>query len=103
MSESLQHDPTERKRILAASAPWLAAALNVLPGLGTGYIYQRRWMAYWITVSLGALWVGLDAMALEARLLGGELEMGAAVPGLLALALVTAAEAFLAARRARMN
>ncbi len=38
-----------QKKLLASSSGWVAVALNVLPGLGTGYIYQRRWRAYWIT------------------------------------------------------
>ena len=43
--------PTKQE-ILAASAGWVAVTLNVLPGLGTGYLYQRRWKAYWITSAL---------------------------------------------------
>jgi len=43
--------PTKQE-ILAASAGWVAVTLNVLPGLGTGYLYQRRWKAYWITSGL---------------------------------------------------
>ncbi len=51
MDESLQ------KTILVNSAGWVAALLNFFPGLGTGYIYQRRWKAYWITTAISALWV----------------------------------------------
>ena len=29
-----------RQEILAASAGWVAVTLNVLPGLGAGYLYQ---------------------------------------------------------------
>jgi hypothetical protein len=98
----------EDKTILAASAPWLGALLNVVPGLGTGYIYQRRWRAYWITSALATAWF----------LLGAVLGAGASAPdltasdprnqlvglgGLLLLAALTAAEAFREARRARME
>ena len=31
------------------TSPRIAVTLNVLPGLGAGYLYQRRWKAYWIT------------------------------------------------------
>ena len=34
--------------------------MNVVPGLGAGYLYQRRWKAYWITSAwrrLGLSWV----------------------------------------------
>lgn len=63
--------------------------------MGTGYIYQRRWRAYWFTVLLGSLWLALQAV--------GPWELGPPLPELLGLALFTAAEAFLAARRARMD
>ncbi|PSB37181.1 hypothetical protein [Aphanothece minutissima] len=94
------------RTILAASAPWLGALLNVVPGLGSGYIYQRRWRAYWITTALATGWFLLGAV------LGGGgsgADPTAADPtdqliglgGLLLLAAITAAEAFRAARQAR--
>lgn len=99
---SLVNGASSRKEILATSAPWLAALLNVLPGLGAGYIYQRRWRAYWITAFLGGLLIGADALPnLQGLpgLQGGQLPL----PALLALVGLTAAEAFLAGRRARMD
>ena len=36
--------------------------LNVLPGLGARYLYQRRWKAYWITSALGNIWFVLGAV-----------------------------------------
>ena len=38
-----------RNQVLAASAGWVAVVLNLVPGLGAGYLYQRRWRPYWIT------------------------------------------------------
>lgn len=87
--------PPTRKQVLAASSPWVAAGLNILPGLGTGYIYQRRWRAYWITALLGSLWLGVDSL--------GAFELGNPIPPLLGCSVLTAVEAFLAARRARMD
>jgi|694.fasta_scaffold05257_22 hypothetical protein len=84
-----------RKEVLAASSPWVGSGLNILPGLGAGYIYQRRWRAYWITALLGSLWLALGAL--------GPWELGPLFPELLGLSIFTAAEAFLAARRARMD
>ncbi len=93
----------DQKAVLAASAPWLGALLNVLPGLGAGYLYQRRWRAWWITTVLSSGWFLLGAL-LEpnpaeidpsSRLVG--------LGGLLLLAAVSAVEAFLAARRSRME
>ena len=91
-----------KQEILAASSGWVAVVLNVVPGLGTGYLYQRRWRAYWITSALATSWFVAGA------LLGGPADgtldqrhqlIGLA--GLLLLAGITAAEAGLAARRAR--
>ena len=92
-----------RRAVLAASAPWLGALLNVMPGLGAGYLYQRRWRAWWITTVLASAWFLLGAVLepdpsqvdSRTRLVG--------LGGLLLLAVVSALEAFLAARRARME
>ena len=51
-----------KKEILAASAGWVAVTLNVVPGLGAGYLYQRRWKAYWITSVLATTWFVLGAV-----------------------------------------
>ncbi len=77
--------------MLAASAPWLGALLNMLPGLGTGYVYQRRWRAWWINTVLAGAWILTGALA----------ESPTWPAGLLLLSLLTASEAFLAARKAR--
>jgi hypothetical protein len=37
-----QLDAAARKAVLAASAPWLAALLNLVPGLGSGYDRRAR-------------------------------------------------------------
>jgi len=88
--------------ILASSSGWVAVLLNVVPGLGTGYIYQRRWRAYWITTTVTTSWFVLGAVLAR----GGE---AAAEPqnqliglgGLLLVAAVTAVEAGLAVKRVR--
>ena len=93
-----------REQILAASAGWVAVLLNVVPGLGSGYLYQRRWRAYWITSALAMAWFVAGALlgqnadiALESQhqLVG--------LGGLLLLAGVTAVEAGLAVRAARQQ
>jgi hypothetical protein len=91
-----------REQILAASAGWVAVLLNVLPGLGAGYLYQRRWRAYWITSVLATAW--FVAGALLARYADAAAEatnQWAGLVGLLLLAVVTAAEAGLAVKRVR--
>ena len=93
--------PTKQE-ILAASAGWVAVTLNVVPGLGAGYLYQRRWKAYWITSALATTWfvlgavLGQDAEAaeeLQNQLIG--------LGGLVGLSAGTAVEAGLAVKKAR--
>ncbi len=93
-----------REQILAASAGWVAVVLNVVPGLGAGYLYQRRWKAYWITSVLATAWfvagavLGQDAAAAaeaQNQLVG--------LLGLVLLAGVTATEAGLAVKRVRQD
>ena len=93
--------PTKRE-ILAASAGWVAVTLNVLPGLGAGYLYQRRWKAYWITSALATTWFVLgavlgqgaeDAQDIQNQLVG--------LVGFIALAAGTAVEAGLAVKKSR--
>lgn len=93
-----------RDAILAASAGWVAVLLNVVPGLGAGYLYQRRWKAYWLTSVLASGWFVAGA------LLGQNAEPAAEAQnqligliGLLVLAAVTAAEAGLAVKRVRQS
>ena len=80
----------------------MAIVLNVLPGLGTGYLYQRRWRAYWITASANGAWLlsgslfsQRDNMAMNptTQLIG--------LIGLIVLGLVTATEAELVVKRVR--
>ena len=96
-----------RDQVLAASAGWVAALLNVIPGLGAGYLYQRRWRAWWITSALATAWFVAGAVLAGAT---SGVEVGAAedptnqligLLGLLALAAVTATEAGLAVKRVR--
>ena len=91
-----------KKEILAASAGWIAVTLNVVPGLGAGYLYQRRWKAYWMTSVLATTWFVLGAV------LGQEADGAEEIQnqligllGLVALAAGTAVEAGLAAKKSR--
>ena len=93
--------PTKRE-ILAASAGWVAVTLNVVPGLGAGYLYQRRWRAYWITSALATTWFVLGAVLgqgaegaqdIQNQLVG--------LVGLIALSAGTAVEAGIAVKKSR--
>jgi len=91
-----------REQILAASAGWVAVLLNVVPGLGTGYLYQRRWRAYWITSLLATGWFVAGALlARNADAAAEAQNQGVGLIGLLLLAAVTATEAGLAVKRVR--
>jgi len=91
-----------REQILAASAGWVAVVLNVVPGLGAGYLYQRRWKAYWITSALATGWFVAGALLAQKADAAAEAQNQlVGLIGLLALAAVTAAEAGLAVKRVR--
>ena len=45
-----------KDEVLASSKGWIASILNLLPGLGSGYIYQRRWLAYFTTLGAVIIW-----------------------------------------------
>ena len=93
-----------RQEILAASAGWVAVALNVLPGLGAGYLYQRRWKAYWITSALATTWFVLGAVLGQGAEAGEELQdQLVGLFGLVALAVGTAVEAGLAVKKSRVT
>ena len=46
----------KKDQILASSSGWVASLLNFFPGLGTGYIYQRRWLPYFLTSGAVIVW-----------------------------------------------
>lgn len=91
-----------RDQILAASAGWVAVVLNVLPGLGAGYLYQRRWRAYWLTSAIATAWFVAGAVLGQNADVAAEAQNQlVGLIGLLVLAGVTAAEAGLAVKRVR--
>ena len=93
--------PTKRE-ILAASAGWVAVTLNVIPGLGAGYLYQRRWKAYWITSALATTWFVLGAVLGQAVEGAEEIQNQLiGLLGLVTLAAGTSVEAGLAAKKSR--
>ena len=101
-----------RDKVLAISAGWVAIVLNVIPGLGAGYLYQRRWRAYWITSALATAWFAAGAVlagrtpaAISSRVdtspIADPSNQLIGLIGLLVLAAVTATEAGLAVKRVR--
>ena len=55
-------DNPSKTQILASSSGWIATTLNFLPGLGAGYLYQRRWVPYYLTVGVASAWFVLGAL-----------------------------------------
>ena len=55
-------DNPSKEQILAASSGWVATTLNFLPGLGAGYLYQRRWIPYFVTGGLATAWFVVGAI-----------------------------------------
>ena len=49
-------DKLSKEQVLASSSGWVASTLNFLPGVGAGYLYQRRWLPYFITVGAVTAW-----------------------------------------------
>ena len=91
-----------KKEVLAASAGWVAVTLNVVPGLGTGYLYQRRWKAYWITSALATSWFVLGVVLGQGAESAEDIQnQWIGLLGLVALAAATAVEAGLAAKKSR--
>ncbi|NDE38898.1 MAG: hypothetical protein EB070_10260 [Synechococcaceae bacterium WBA_2_066] len=91
-----------REQILAASAGWVAVLLNVIPGLGAGYLYQRRWRAYWITSALATSWFVAGAvLAQNADATAESQNQLVGLIGLIMLAVITATEAGLAVKKVR--
>ena len=84
-----------KNQILAASSGLVASLLNFLPGLGTGYIYQRRWRPYFLTLGTVAIWFALGIFLQN----GNEptnIEQLIGILGLLFISLVTVVESYLA-------
>ena len=91
-----------KRETLAASAGWVAVTLNVIPGIGAGYLYQRRWKAYWITSALATTWFALGAVLGQGAEAAEQIQNQLiGLLGLVALAIGTAIEAGLAAKQSR--
>ena len=87
-----------KSQILAASSGLAAALLNFIPGLGTGYIYQRRWRPYFFTLGAVAIWFALGIFLQN----GNEpknIEQLIGILGLLFISLVTVVESYLAHKK----
>ena len=88
-----------RDEILAYSKGWVASFLNFLPGLGSGYLYQRRWKPYFLTIAAATSWFALGFFLQgDSEPSKGEQIIG--ISGLFFISIVTVIEANLAFKKA---
>ena len=84
---------------MASSSAWVGSLLNFLPGIGTGYIYQRRWLPYFLTSGAVIAWFILGII-LQGEKESNQLDQFIGLSGLLFISLITAVEAYLAHKKA---
>ena len=94
-------DNPSKEQILASSSGWVATTLNFLPGLGAGYLYQRRWIPYFVTGGVATAWFVLGAI------LNGDTEPTKAeqlirIGGLFLISITTMVEAKIAHNKATL-
>tara|TARA_B100000886_G_scaffold187143_1_gene128510 strand:- start:587 stop:931 length:345 start_codon:yes stop_codon:yes gene_type:complete len=81
--------------ILASSKGWIASFLNFLPGLGSGYLYQRRFKPYFLTIAASTSWFALGFF-LQGDSEPSKVEQIIGISGLFFISIVTVIEANLA-------
>ena len=90
-----------REEILASSSGWIASFLNFLPGLGSGYLYQRRWKPYFLTIAASTTWFALGLLKGDSEPSQSEQIIG--IAGLFFISIVTIIEANLAFKKASIK
>ena len=89
-----------KEQILASSSGWVASTLNFLPGLGAGYIYQRRWVPYFVTGGVATAWFVLGAV-LNGYSEPTKAEQLIGIGGLSLISIITMIEAKIAHKKAK--
>tara|TARA_B100000989_G_scaffold18245_1_gene12032 strand:- start:5 stop:349 length:345 start_codon:yes stop_codon:yes gene_type:complete len=87
--------------ILASSKGWVASFLNLVPGLGSGYLYQRRWKPYFLNIAAVTSWFALGLL-LQGDKEPSQNEQIIGISGLFFISIVTIIEANLAFKKASM-
>ena len=88
-----------KDEILASSKGWIASSLNLLPGLGSGYLYQRRWKPYLLTIAATTSWFILGII-LQGDKEPSQSEQIIGISGLFFISIATVIEANLAFKKA---
>ncbi len=84
-----------KDEILASSKGWVASFLNFLPGIGSGYLYQRRWKPYFLTIAATTSWFVLGSF-LQGDSEPSKVDQIIGISGLFFISIVTVIEANLA-------
>ena len=92
-------DNLSKEQVLASSSGWVASLLNFLPGVGAGYLYQRRWMPYFFTAGAVTTWFILGII-LQADKEPSQTEQLIGIAGLFLISTVTVVEANFAFKKA---
>ena len=92
-------DKLSKEQVLASSSGWVASFLNFLPGLGSGYLYQRRWKPYFFTIISSTIWFALGFF-LQGDSEPSQNEQIIGISGLFFISIVTVIEANLAFKKA---
>ena len=92
-------DKLSKEQVLASSSGWVASILNFLPGVGTGYLYQRRWLPYFITAGAVIAWFVIGII-LQGDKEPSQTEQLIGISGLFFISIITVVEANLAFKKA---
>ena len=90
-----------KDQILASSSGWIASLLNFFPGVGVGYIYQRRWLPYFLTSGSVAIWFALG-IYLQDDKNTSNINQLIGIGGLLLISVITVIESKVAHKRAKI-
>ena len=88
-----------KEEILASSSGWIASLLNFLPGVGTGYLYQRRWLPYFITLGTVTAWFVIGII-MQGDKEPSQTEQLIGIGGLFLISIITVVESNLAFKKA---
>ena len=92
-------DKLSKEQVLASSSGWVASLLNFLPGVGTGYLYQRRWLPYFFTAGAVTAWFVIGII-LQGDKEPSQTEQLIGIAGLFLISIITVVEAKLAYNKA---
>jgi len=92
-------DKLSKEQVLASSSGWVASLLNFLPGVGTGYLYQRRWLPYFITTGVVTAWFVIGII-LQGDKEPSQTEQLIGISGLFLISTITVVEANITFKKA---